>query len=37
MLPATTRLVAHHFRRVLLAAAQARIEGVDGDPVREPA
>jgi len=39
MLPATTRLVAHHFRRVLLAAAQARIEGVaqDGGAVREPA
>jgi hypothetical protein len=28
MLPATTTLVAHHFRRVLLSAAQARIEGV---------
>jgi DNA-binding transcriptional MerR regulator len=28
MLPATTTLVAHHFRRVLLAAAQARIENV---------
>ncbi|MCA1832704.1 MAG: MerR family transcriptional regulator [Actinomycetota bacterium] len=28
MMPATTTLVAHHFRRVLLAAAQARIEKV---------
>ena len=28
MLPATTTLVAHHFRRVLLAAGQARIEKV---------
>jgi DNA-binding transcriptional MerR regulator len=28
MLPATTTLVAHHFRRVLLAAALARIEKV---------
>jgi hypothetical protein len=27
LLPATTRLVAHHFQRVLLAAAQARFEG----------
>src|SRR5919106_1609927 len=26
MLPATTSLIAHHFRRVLLAAAQERIE-----------
>lgn len=31
MLPATSGLVAHHFRRVLLAAAQARIEGVAED------
>jgi DNA-binding transcriptional MerR regulator len=37
MLPATTKLVAHHFRRVLLDAAQARIEGVDEDAAREPA
>jgi DNA-binding transcriptional MerR regulator len=28
MLPATTSLIAHHFRRVLLAAAQERIEKV---------
>jgi DNA-binding transcriptional MerR regulator len=28
MLPATTSLIAHHFRRVLLAAAQDRIEKV---------
>ena len=27
LLPATTRLVAHHFQRVLLATAQARFEG----------
>ncbi len=27
MLPATTELVAHHFRRVLLLEAQARLEG----------
>ncbi|HMC08137.1 MAG TPA: MerR family transcriptional regulator [Actinomycetota bacterium] len=27
LLPATTRLVAHHFRRTLLAAARARFEG----------
>ncbi|HEX2051090.1 MAG TPA: MerR family transcriptional regulator [Actinomycetota bacterium] len=27
MLPATATLVAHHFRRVLLAAAQERVEG----------
>ena len=32
MLPATTSLVAHHFRRVLVAAAQARIEGDTGGP-----
>lgn len=33
LLPATTALVAHHFRRVLLAAAQARIErlGASGE------
>ncbi len=30
MLPATTTLVAHHFRRVLLSAAQARIEEAAG-------
>jgi DNA-binding transcriptional MerR regulator len=34
LLPATTRLVAHHFQRVLLATAQARFEGppVPGEP-----
>ena len=34
LLPATTRLVAHHFQRVLLAAAQARFEG---PPISEEA
>lgn len=37
MLPATTKLVSHHFRRVLLDAAQARIEGVTEDAAQEPA
>ena len=32
MLPATVTLVAHHFRRVLLATAQARIEKVGAGP-----
>jgi DNA-binding transcriptional MerR regulator len=32
MLPATVALVAHHFRRVLLATAQARIEKVGAEP-----
>lgn len=32
MLPATVALVAHHFRRVLLATAQARIERVGAEP-----
>lgn len=32
MLPATTTLVAHHFRRVLLAAAQAKIEDAAAEP-----
>jgi DNA-binding transcriptional MerR regulator len=31
LLPATTTLVAHHFRQTLLAAAQARFEGVTDD------
>ena len=34
LLPATTRLVAHHFRQTLLAAARARFEG---PPAEEPA
>ena len=32
MLPATVALVAHHFRRVLLATAQERIEKVGAEP-----
>ncbi|MGH2773392.1 MAG: MerR family transcriptional regulator [Actinomycetota bacterium] len=32
LLPATVALVAHHFRRVLLATAQARIEKVGAEP-----
>jgi len=35
LLPATTRLVAHHFQRVLLATAQARFEGPTS-PEEEP-
>jgi DNA-binding transcriptional MerR regulator len=35
MLPATTALVAHHFRRVLLAAAQSRIEKVGAEPEKQ--
>jgi DNA-binding transcriptional MerR regulator len=31
LLPATTRLVAHHFRQTLLAAARARFEGPTAD------
>lgn len=34
MLPSTVALVAHHFRRVLLAAAQARIEKDGDEPER---
>lgn len=37
MLPATERVVTHHFRRRLLAAARARIEGRDAADVRERA
>jgi len=35
MLPATVALVAHHFRRVLLATAQDRIEKVGGEPEKK--
>lgn len=35
MLPATVALVAHHFRRVLLATAQARIEKVGAEPEKQ--
>ena len=31
MLPAVTQLVAHHFRRVLLAVAEEHIEAVGGE------
>jgi DNA-binding transcriptional MerR regulator len=35
MLPATVALVAHHFRRVLLATAQERIERVGAEPEKK--
>lgn len=35
MLPATVALVAHHFTRVLLATAQARIEKVGDEPEKK--
>jgi DNA-binding transcriptional MerR regulator len=35
MLPATVALVAHHFRRVLLATAQERIEKVGAEPEKK--
>jgi hypothetical protein len=28
LLPAVTQLVSHHFRRVLLEAAEAHVEGI---------
>lgn len=35
MLPATVALVAHHFRRVLIATAQERIEKVGAEPEKK--
>jgi len=35
LLPATVALVAHHFRRVLLATAQARIKKVGAEPEKK--
>jgi DNA-binding transcriptional MerR regulator len=37
LLPAVTTLVSHHFRRVLLETAEARIEAPDGGDVAAPA